>query len=131
MGLGITLLSLSACSGSSNDYPETYVGFEQRAADYTFDKQTEEKDISVTIIAAEKSDRDREVKLSARWNPMRQPVFRLVDTQVVIPAKKKSATARIRVFPKQMKRNEEISLICSPQSEDAKQSLLTIRLKIQ
>lgn len=127
-GILLAMLSLSACSNSKADYPSEFIGFEKMMATYTFNKATEEQDISIKIIAAEKKDKDREVALAGKWKPGEQAVFRLLDTKVVIPAKKKSAKARIRFFPKQMKHNTRIRIICSPNDKDAKQTQLTLNL---
>lgn len=124
----LAMLSLSACSDNNAKYPDEYLGFDKVNDSYTFDKQTEEKEIGIKIIAAQKSEKDREVKLTGKWKPGAQGVFRLIDTKVVIPAKKKSATARILVFPKRIKQSEEIRIICSPQDTEAKQTQLTLKL---
>ncbi len=124
----LAVLSLGACSNSKSDYPNEYVGFEKMMDTYTFSKTAEEQDINIKIIAAEKQDRDREVSLAGKWKPGEQPVFKLLDTKVAIPAKKKSATARIRFFPKLMKKNTEIRIICSPKDKDVKQTQLTLKL---
>ena len=87
-----------------------------------------EQDINIKIITAEKSSKDREVTLSSHWKPGTQPAFKLLDTQIIIPAKKKSATARIRIYPKQIKRTQEIRIICTPKDKEIKRSQLTIKL---
>lgn len=127
-GILLALLSFNACNNIGNNYPPEYVGFEKREETYTLNKLMEEQDISVQIIAAEKRSSDREVALELKSKPGEDPMFRLLDTNVMIPAKKKSATARVRFFPKQMKRNTEIRIICSPQDKEAKQTQLTLKL---
>lgn len=122
------LLCLSACSNSNDKYPDGYVGFDKIKEDYTLDKKLDEQEISVKIIAADKKDVDREVSLKGQWNPEEKPVFKLLDTKVVIPAKKKSATARILIYPKKIKNSSEIDLICSPNDKEIKQSRLTLKL---
>ena len=124
----LVLLSLSACSNSNDKYPDEYIGFDKVAENYSVDNKVDELDINIKIIAAEKKDVDREVTLSGKSKPGAQTIFRLLDAKVIIPAKKKSATARIRVFPKLMKKNEEVILICSPKDKDAKQSQITLKL---
>ena len=74
------------------------------------------------------SSKDREGTLSSHWKPGTQPAFKLLDTQIIIPAKKKSATARIRIYPKQIKRTQEIRIICTPKDKEIKRSQLTIKL---
>lgn len=124
----LVLLGLSACSNSNDKYPDEYIGFDKVAENHSVDNKVDELDINIKIIAAEKKDVDREVALSGKSKPGAQTIFRLLDTKVIIPAKKKSATARIRVFPKLMKKNEEVILICSPKDKDAKQSQITLKL---
>lgn len=121
-------LCLSACSGADSDYPKEYVGFDKIAEDYSFDKKTEEQEISIKIIAAEKSDTDREAAISVRWQPGAPPVFKLLDTKAVIPAKQKSTFVRIRIYPRLIQRNEEIRIVCSPKDKEVKQTQLTLKL---
>ncbi len=124
----LVLLCLSACSNSNDKYPNEYVGFDKIKENYTLDKKTDEQDINIKIIAADKKNVDREVKLMGKWNPGEKAVFKLLDTKVVIPAKKKSATARIRIYPKMIKNSSEIYLICTPNDKEVKQSQLTLQL---
>lgn len=124
----LALLSLSACSNNDSKYPDEYVGFNKVKEDYSLDKKLDEYDINIKIIAAEKKDADREVNLTVRLKPGEKATSKLVDTKVVIPAKKKSATARLRVYPKKIKSTEEILLICSPKDKESKQSQLTLKL---
>lgn len=42
--------------------------------------------------------------------------------------KEKSATARIRIYPKMIKNSSEIYLICTPDDKEVKQSQLTLQL---
>ena len=130
-GILLAVLCLSACSDSKSNYPGEYVGFEKMTATYTFSKTAEDQDISIKIIAAEKQDKDREVTLAGKWKPGEQPAFRLMDTKVIIPAKKKSATARIRFFPRQMKQNTEVRIICSPKDKNVEQTQLTLKLVVK
>ena len=122
------LLILSACDDNKSNYPKNYVGFGKGIESYTVNRQSAEQDITIKIITAEKSSKDREVTLSSHWKPGTQPAFKLLDTQIIIPAKKKSATARIRIYPKQIKRTQEIRIICTPKDKEIKRSQLTIKL---
>lgn len=126
--LMLFLLCLSACSNSNDKYPNEYVGFDKIKENYTLDKKTDEQDISIKIIAANKTEVDREVKLMGKWNPGEKPVFKLLDTKVVISAKKKSTTARIRIYPKMIKNSSKIYLICTPDDKEVKQSQLILQL---
>lgn len=125
------LLCLSACGDSNDKYPDGYIGFDKTKEDYSLDKKVDEQDISIKIIAADKKDVDREVSLTGKWNPGEKAVFKLLDTKVVIPAKKKSATARIRVYPKMIKNSSEIYLVCSPNDKEVKQSRLALKLVVK
>lgn len=125
------LLCLGACNDSHANYPKEYVGFDKIVESHTINRQAEEQDISIKIIAIEKSERDREVVLSGRWKPGKQPAFKLVDTRITIPAKKKSATARVLIYPKQIKHTEEMYIICTPGDKEVKQSQLKLKLVVK
>lgn len=124
----LALLCLSACSDNDANYPNEYIGFNEGRKEYTVDKTKDEQEISVKVIAAGKKDSDREATLTYRAIPGKGVPYKLLDKQVVIPAKKKSATVRICIYPKQIKKNEEIHLVCMPKDKDVKQTLLTIKL---
>lgn len=124
----LALLSLSACGGNNSKYPDGYIGFDKVKAEYSVDKKLDEYDINIKIIASGKKDADREVNLTAKMKPGEKGSFKLLDTKVILPAKKKSATARIRVYPKQMSGTEEVLLICTPTDKESKQSQLTLKL---
>lgn len=125
------VLCLSACDNSGSDYPAEYIGFKEIKETYTFSKAEEEKEVSLKIIAAEKKETDREVRLEGRSKPGEEPAFRLLDTKVVIPAKKKSATARLRLYPNRMKKHTEVRIICTPSDKEVKQTQLTLKLTVE
>lgn len=127
----VVLLSASACDGTDDKYPKEYVGFDKAIETYTFKKNADEQDISIKIIAAKKSEKDREMTFIGKGKPGTQAVFKMLDTKATIPAKKKSATVRVRIYPKLIDKNEEIRIICSPNDKDVKQSQLTLKLVVK
>lgn len=126
----LALLSLSACD-SQNDYPNDYIGFGRKTESYTLSKQEEERDIDIRIIAGSKSEKEREVALSTNRRPDAPEAFRLLDRRIIIPAHKKTATARIRVYPKKLRKREYIVLLCSPKDKDIQQTQLTLQLLVE
>ena len=130
-GILFAILCLSACNDDHAGYPTNYTGFDKITESCTVDCRTEEQDISLKIIAIKKREEDREVSLSARSKPGTQPAFKLLDTRLVIPAKKKYATVRIRIYPKQIKHNQEIRITCTPADKEVKQSQLLLKLTVK
>lgn len=131
IGFFFILFILSACSKNDSNYPNEYVGFEKSIMNYTLDKNIDEKEISLKIIAAEKKNVDREVVIMGKWKPGEDPAFRLLDTEAVIPARKKSASIRVRFYPKKIKYKKEILLVCTPKYKDAKQTQIALRLSVK
>lgn len=134
----MALLMLGACSKSEH-YPEKYIGFEKSSLALKFNKSEAEKEISLKLITAEKKDEDREVELSYlwdsqhrgnsnRWGKQRKAICKLTDKKVVIPARKKSVTVRLRVFPKLMEDKEVVRVVCSPKDKSLRPSQITLQL---
>lgn len=134
----LSLFLLGACAKNEH-YPDKYVGFAKKNQTLKFNKADEEKEVSFKIIATEKKDEDREVALSClwdsrnrgnnnRWGTQRKAVCKLLDTKVVIPARKKSATVRLRVFPKRIDEKEVVRIVCSTNDKEVKPSQLTLQL---
>ena len=59
ISLIIALNALVACSESEH-YPKQYLGFKHTYREFTFPKTEDTHDIIVTVIATEKSDKDRD-----------------------------------------------------------------------
>lgn len=93
------LLILSACDDNKSNYPKNYVGFGKGIESYTVNRQSAEQDINIKIITAEKSSKDREVTLSSHWKPGTQPAFKLLDTQIIIPAKRNQPLPAFAFIP--------------------------------
>lgn len=132
----VASLLLSLCLASCNDnnkrdYPSNYVGFEHPTQKYRYDKVNQEETLEVKIIAVNKDKQDRIVKLSGKSIelPGEPSCFKLTETQVTIKADKKSATTKIKIFPKHVIRSSYLHLTCTPQwkDEEAKQSQLSIQ----
>lgn len=126
--LAVTLLILAACSENNSNYPDEYVGFDKVKVNLSFDRTKDSQVISVKVIAAEKKDKDREVRITGILLPEEESVYSIANNKLIIPAKKKSASLQIKIFPKKIKKQKEIRLVCTPQSKDAKKTQLIIRL---
>lgn len=129
--LAVTILTLAACSENNSNYPDEYVGFDKVKVNFSFDRTKDSQEISVKVIAAEKKDKDREVRITGILLPEEESVYSITNNKLIIPAKKKSAGLQIKIFPKKIKKQKEIRLVCTPQSKDAKKTQLIIRLTPQ
>ena len=96
------LFILAACSNNSSSYPEEYVGFEKATKNYSFDKNKDTEEFDVKIIAAEKKNEDREVLINGINMPGKAAIFSIENKTVIIPAKKKSANLRVKIYPKRV-----------------------------
>lgn len=129
--LVVALLTLAACSENNSNYPDEYVGFDKVKVNFSFDRTKDSQEISVKVIAAEKKDKDREVRITGILLPEEESVYSIANNKLIIPAKKKSVGLQIKIFPKKIKKQKEIRLVCTPQSKDAKKTQLIIRLTPQ
>lgn len=58
-GILFALLGLSGCENNHGDYPKEYIGFDKTIESYTVNRQVEEQDIDIKIIAIEKSQKEQ------------------------------------------------------------------------
>ena len=116
------LFILAACSNNSSSYPEEYVGFEKATKNYSFDKN---------IIAAEKKNEDREVLINGINMPGKAAIFSIENKTVIIPAKKKSANLRVKIYPKRVTDKAEFRIVCTPKDKEGKKTQITIHLSPQ
>ena len=137
IGLIIALSTLSAC-GENEHYPQQYLGFKHTYREFTFPKTEDTHDIIVTVIATEKSDKDRKVTITSQWNagggswkPSKEAIFQLLDKNITIQAQKKSAEVRLRIFPRRIKQSETVYLTCKPQDRDIHSTQITLKLNIK
>lgn len=122
------LLTIAACGESKSNYPEEYIGFDKTTINYSFDKNNETEEFDVKIVAAEKSNEDREVLINGITMPGHNTVYRLENKTIVIPAKKKSAKLRVTIYPKRIQKFEEFRIVCTPRNKEAKKTQITVRL---
>lgn len=122
------LFILAACGESNSNYPQEYVGFDKTVIDYSVNKNSDTEELDIKIVAADKKNEDREVLISGINKPGQTAVFSLEDRKVIVPAKKKSATVRVTLYPKRVTNSAEFRLVCTPQDKDAKKTQITIRL---
>lgn len=122
------LFILAACSEQNSNYPKEYLGFEKTVVDYSFNRSNETEEFDIKIVAAEKSNEDREVLINGITMPGHNTVFSIKNKTVVIPAKKKSANLRVTIYPKRIQKFEEFRIVCTPRSKEAKKTQITVRL---
>lgn len=123
------LFILAACSENNSNYPEEYVGFDKTTKNYSFDRSKDVEEFDIKIIAAEKKKEDREVLINGVSMPGQTVVFSIEDKKVIIPAKKKSANLRVKIYPKKIKNKAEFRIVCIPQDKKAKRTQITVYLQ--
>lgn len=128
--LALTLCFVS-CNSDNDNYPKNYVGFDHSTQSVTCDKNKTVEEIQVKIIAVEKENEDRVLKLSGNDQtlPGKSPIFQLTEKQVTIKAGKKSVTTTIKIFPKEMlMKKQNLQLVCIPQWKGGEASKLAIQI---
>ena len=125
------LFILAACSNNSSSNPEEYVGFEKATKNYSFDKNKDTEEFDVKIIAAEKKNEDREVLINGINMPGKAAIFSIENKTVIIPAKKKSANLRVKIYPKRVTDKAEFRIVCTPKDKEGKKTQITIHLSPQ
>ncbi len=121
-------LLLTCCSGSQNNFPDDYVGFNKTYINHSYSSTTEEEVIDLDVIASNKSSEDRVVRLSINKPPIGSDSFALSEKEVVIKAGKKKATTTVKVFPNKVVKGVYIHVTCTPQWKDATATKMTIQL---
>ena len=114
------LFILAACSNNSSSYPEE-----------SFDKNKDTEEFDVKIIAAEKKNEDREVLINGINMPGKAAIFSIENKTVIIPAKKKSANLRVKIYPKRVTDKAEFRIVCTPKDKEGKKTQITIHLSPQ
>ena len=122
-GAAAILFILAACSENNSNYPEEYT------KNYSFDRSKDVEEFDIKIIAAEKKKEDREVLINGVSMPGQTVVFSIEDKKVIIPAKKKSANLRVKIYPKKIKNKAEFRIVCIPQDKEAKRTQITVYLE--
>ena len=62
-------LCFTACENGNNSYPKEYLGFEKKAQDFSYQKNAEETELQVKIVAADKTSEDRIVFIESPARP--------------------------------------------------------------
>lgn len=122
------LCLLTACSNSDSNYPQEYIGFEKTTLTHSFDSNKDTEELYVKIVAADKKDEDRTVRINGINLPEQEDVFSLEDKTVTVPAKKKSANLRVKIFPRKIKQKAIFRIVCTPQEKKAKKTEITVHL---
>lgn len=97
----------------------------------SFDKNKDTEEFDVKIIAAEKKNEDREVLINGINMPGKAAIFSIEDKTVIIPAKKKSANLRVKIYPKRVTDKAEFRIVCTPKDKEGKKTQITIHLSPQ
>ena len=63
------VLCFTACENGNNSYPKEYLGFEKKAQDFSYQKNAEETELQVKIVAADKTSEDRIVFIESPARP--------------------------------------------------------------
>ena len=95
------------------------------------DKNKDTEEFDVKIIAAEKKNEDREVLINGINMPGKAAIFSIEDKTVIIPAKKKSANLRVKIYPKRVTDKAEFRIVCTPKDKEGKKTQITIHLSPQ
>ena len=122
------VVGLPACNDDNKRFPTDYVGFEKAAESYTYDVQNKEETINIKVMAVSKKDEERKVKLSINKSAIFGEGYNLSQSEVVILAGQKSATATIKLYPKKLIKGTYIQVLCTPLWKDAESSQLNIKL---
>ena len=117
----------------NNSYPKEYLGFEKKAQDFSYQKNAEETELQVKIVAADKTSEDRIVFIESPARPTKPgsssaPFYKIKDNKITIKGGSKSAKATILVYPRKVGTNEYIQLICRPQNGKSETTKMSIRL---
>lgn len=126
-------LCFTACENGNNSYPKEYLGFEKKAQDFSYQKNAEETELQVKIVAADKTSEDRIVLIESPARPTKPgsssaPFYKIKDNKITIKGGSKSAKATILVYPRKVGTNEYIQLICRPQNGKSETTKMSIRL---
>ena len=126
-------LCFTACENGNNSYPKEYLGFEKKAQDFSYQKNTAEAEFQVKIIAVDKTKEDRIVFIESPSRPTKPgspsaQFFKIKDNKVTIKGGSKSAKATILVYPQKVGTNEYIQLVCRPQNGKSETTQMSIRL---
>lgn len=127
----LAVMSLTACDNQNDKYPKDYLGFEKFLENYTFERRVESREITLKVIAAEKTDTERKATISIKNLPGRQPAYTLLDKEVTIAPKKKTAHVRIRIYPAKIQKSDEIRLTCTPKDKKVKATTITLKLAVK
>ena len=128
----LAVMSLTACDNHNDKYQFKFNQFlEKFLENYTFERGVESREITLKIIAAEKTDTERKATISIKNLPGRQPAYTLLDKEVTIAPKKKTAHVRIRIDPAKIQKSDEIRLTCTPKDKKVKATTITLKLAVK
>ena len=95
---------------------------------YRYDKSMSSETIKTKIIAVDKKDEDRKLKITLSKTPIGNDMFVLETSEVVIPAGKKEAKVNVKIYPAKVQKGVYIHLTSTPQWKNAETSQMSIQL---
>lgn len=122
-------LIMSSCGSSTDDYPKGYIGFEQTNGEYAYDPKQQEQTLTLKIIAGEKQEKDRKLKLGSSLSGS-QEIFKFENANPIMEKGKKSLNVNVTLYPPKINQYQRVlTFTCLPDGNDAKISAMTIRLQ--
>lgn len=118
-------LVFTSCDDNKDSYPDEYIGFDKSVQEISYRTDEDRKELSVKIMAIEKSKEDRIIAIDS---PQNGSFYEVKDTKVTIKSGKKSTRATIILYPKKVGISRYIHLVCRPQVTKAEATTLSIRL---
>ena len=127
------VLCFTACENGNNSYPKECQGISAYLHIRMKRQTTEETELQVKIVAADKTSEDRIVFIESPARPTKPgsssaPFYKIKDNKITIKGGSKSAKATILVYPRKVGTNEYIQLICRPQNGKSETTKMSIRL---
>ena len=95
-------LCFTACENGNNSYPKEYLGFEKKAQDFSYQKNAEETELQVKIVAADKTSEDRIVFIESPARPTKPgsssaPFYKIKDNKITIKGGSKQENTSVRL----------------------------------
>lgn len=118
-------LCFTACENGNNSYPKEYLGFEKKAQDFSYQKNAEETELQVKIVAADKTSEDRIVFIESPARPTKPgsssaPFYKIKDNKITIKAAANLPKPQSWFIPGKWERMNTFSLSAGLRTESRK-----------
>lgn len=117
-------LCFTACENGNNSYPKEYLGFEKKAQDFSYQKNTAEAEFQVKIIAVDKTKEDRIVFIESPSRPTKpgssSAQFKIKDNKVTIKEAVNRPKPLFWSIPRKWERMNTFSLSAGLRTESRK-----------